>query len=67
MSPDKHSLNARVDKQVYLEYQFILNNSSPKISVNKGTEEVLKEYIEKWKKKNKVDTIPVGANLLFKK
>jgi len=67
MSSETHSLNAKVDKQVYLEFQFILSNQIPKTSINKGTEALLVEYIEKWKKKNKTEVIPVGKNLKFNK
>lgn len=59
MNNDQHSLNAKIDKTVYQEFQYILKKNVPKLSVNKGTEAVLVAYIEAWKKKNKVESIPI--------
>lgn len=50
MEENKHSLNAKINKDAYVEYQQIVAIEIS--SINKFTDKVIKEYNDSWKKNN---------------
>lgn len=51
----QHSLNAKVDLTIYNEFKYVMKKEGR--SINSGTEKVIEEYVDRWKKKNKVEKI----------